>query len=420
MPDDCQKPTPEATLKSAGNGRRIGSIDALRGMVVFTMIFVNDLAGAPSRIVPDWMRHFHGKSGMTFVDLVFPGFLFVVGMSIPFALGGRLRRGEPAWKVGWHILARTLSLLLIGILMVNETPDSKRIGWSGNLWCILMYLAAIGAFSVVKTEHRGLRWAGVSLKALGWVGLIGLAAVFQGEDGHRIITLSPLTLHASWFGILGLIGWSYLVGALVYWLLRDQQTALLGAFVLLLCLYPADRTGVWGDFWLGRFVGIGDTLGSLPSICVAGILLASILVSPQMAKTGVRVRFCLLFIAGCAAGAWLLGGLYGINKNEETPSWCLWACAITAGLWLLFYFITDERPVGWVSKPLMLAGENVLLAYLISEMLPSLVEWIGLGGWYGGLAEQNLAGAVARSAGCSVVILSLTAGLNRLGFWLRL
>ena len=79
---------------------RIASIDALRGFVMFTMIFVNDLAGAPKNIVPDWMAHFSDRhkdgSGMTFVDLVFPAFLFIVGMSIPFALGPRLKKGDSA------------------------------------------------------------------------------------------------------------------------------------------------------------------------------------------------------------------------------------------------------------------------------------------------------------------------------------
>jgi hypothetical protein len=60
---------------------------------MFMMIFVDDLAGA-GEIVPDWMVHFsdrHPKgSGMTFVDLVFPAFLFLVGMSVPFALGARI------------------------------------------------------------------------------------------------------------------------------------------------------------------------------------------------------------------------------------------------------------------------------------------------------------------------------------------
>ena len=56
---------------------RITSIDALRGLVMFLMIFVNDLAGA-GKLVPNWMVHFsdrhRGGSGMTFVDLVFPAF----------------------------------------------------------------------------------------------------------------------------------------------------------------------------------------------------------------------------------------------------------------------------------------------------------------------------------------------------------
>src|SRR6185436_11100232 len=62
-----------------GSSNRILSLDALRGFVMFTMIYVNDIAGAPDNIVPPWMKHFHGKSGMTFVDLVFPAFLFIVG-----------------------------------------------------------------------------------------------------------------------------------------------------------------------------------------------------------------------------------------------------------------------------------------------------------------------------------------------------
>src|SRR5262245_36468543 len=85
---------------------RITSVDALRGFVMFMMIFVNDLAGAGA-VVPDWMVHFsdrhRGGSGMTFVDLVFPAFLFIVGMSIPFALGARLAKNEPGWKIFGHV-----------------------------------------------------------------------------------------------------------------------------------------------------------------------------------------------------------------------------------------------------------------------------------------------------------------------------
>src|SRR4051812_37752061 len=64
---------------------RYASVDALRGVVMFVMLYVNDVAGV--RHIPWWMKHYDetGSNGMTFVDWVFGGFLFIVGMSIPLA-----------------------------------------------------------------------------------------------------------------------------------------------------------------------------------------------------------------------------------------------------------------------------------------------------------------------------------------------
>jgi heparan-alpha-glucosaminide N-acetyltransferase len=73
-----ESPTPGSI--NVGSAR-ITSINTLRGLLMFAMIFANDLVSGSDRIVPPWMKHFHGKNGMTFVDMVFPAFLFVVGMS---------------------------------------------------------------------------------------------------------------------------------------------------------------------------------------------------------------------------------------------------------------------------------------------------------------------------------------------------
>src|SRR5205814_9594266 len=97
------------TVAPACPSGRIVSVDALRGYVMFTMIYVNDIAGVPDEIVPPWTKHFHGKSGMTFVDLVFPAFLFIVGMSIPFGPGARLARCAALWEVILHMFVRTLA-----------------------------------------------------------------------------------------------------------------------------------------------------------------------------------------------------------------------------------------------------------------------------------------------------------------------
>ncbi len=416
------------TVAPACSSSRIVSVDALRGFVMFTMIYVNDIAGAPDKIVPPWMKHFHGKSGMTFVDLVFPAFLFIVGMSIPFGLGARLIKGEALWRIVLHILTRTLALLAIGIMMVNETPDSKVMGWSAALWSTLMFLFAILAFCTIcprsgvtdETKLRTWRHLSLALRVVGFVGLAWLAFAFRGENDRRIITVSPISIHTEWYGILGLIGWAYLVSSIVYLMFRGNRVALLGCVVLLICLYPADRNGVFENFMLAHYVGIGETLGSQASITTAGMLLASILLAPDTTTVRARIRFTLLFMGGFAAAALLLNPLYGINKNNATPSWCLWSCAITALFWLAFYWMADIQHVGLIAKPFSTAGQNVLLAYLLSEMLPSALSVLHFGGWYGHLAESNLACAMARSTVCAAVILVTTALLNRAGFRLKL
>jgi heparan-alpha-glucosaminide N-acetyltransferase len=430
MPSDPAKAT------SARQGSRITSIDALRGFVMFTMIFVNDLAGAPEKLVPDWMVHFsdrhkHG-SGMTFVDLVFPGFLFIVGMSIPFALGSRISKGEPVWKTFGHVLVRTLALLGIGILMVHETPDSDVMGWSGSLWCTLMYLAAILAFCSISSPRAatpaadsgkktdGLKIFNVCLRVAGMAALVWLAFAFRDRKGHGIISLSPLQLHTSWYGILGLIAWAYLMASIVYLIFRGRRTAILGCMVVLMCLFAADKKGAFDDFWLSHIVGIGEMLGSQAAITVGGLLLGSILVAADVTTLRARAKFTFWFAAGCAAAALCLQPLYGISKNSATPSWCLWSCAITAGLWFFFYLVCDVRPVKTISRPLALAGQNVLLTYLFSEMLPGLLDVLHLGDWYDSLSEASLLSAVARSALCGIVLLLLTVGLNRVGFRLKL
>lgn len=408
---------------------RLVSIDALRGFVMLMMIFVNDLAGA-GKIVPDWMVHFSDRhprgSGMTFVDLVFPAFLFIVGISIPFALGGRIAKGQSLLRILGHVAVRTLSLLFVGILMVHETPDTTAMGWSGNWWCVLMYLSAILAFcsflppaTASESGRKHRRTAGLWVRLAGLAALVGLAFTFRDAKGNGIITLAPFFVNTSWYGILGLIGWAYLVTALVYLTFRANRTAILGCMVLLMCVFAADKKGLFQGFWLSSIVGIGQTLGSLPAIAVCGLLLGSMLTATDRTSFKARTTFIFWLTAAFSAAALLLNRSYGISKNLATPSWCLWACAITASLWFGFYLISEVRPVKTISRPLELAGQNVLLAYLISEMLPGLLEALHLSDSYGQLAA-TLPFAIARSTCCAFVILLASTSLNRIGFRLKL
>jgi heparan-alpha-glucosaminide N-acetyltransferase len=413
----------------AARPARITSIDALRAFVMFMMLFVNDLSSA-GKMVPDWMVHFSdrhpGGSGMTFVDLVFPAFLFIVGMSIPFAPGGRLGKGEPRWKVFGHVAARSVSLVAIGILMVHGTPESAALGWSGDWWCVLMYLAAMAAFSLFGTRRLdpkagwdALRVINATVRVIGIVALVWLAFAFRGANGQRIITLAPFSIDAEWYGILGLIGWAYFVAAIVFLVCRGNRTAILGCMMLLMCLFVADRQGAFEGFWLSNVLEIGEVVGSQAAIVVGGLLLGSMLAAPDMSAPKARAKFTFWFAAGCAAAALLMVRPWGISKNDATPAWCFWACAVTAALWYGFYLVCDVHPVKIISRPLALAGQNVLLAYLISEMLPSVGSALRVDESYDHLAT-GLASGIARAALCGVIILLLSTGLNCLGFRLKL
>ena len=410
--------------------RRVISVDALRGLVMFAMIFVNDLAGADH--VPAWMKHFHGPNGMTFVDLVFPAFLFIVGLSIPLAMASRPGRGGN-WTAIGHILVRTLALLAIGIMMVNSDlqpplgPDSAKMGWSATWWTTLTYLSAILSFCSIApggkraaAEKRILwRRVTVALRLLGIGLMIFLALSYRSGNGKHLLQLRPFFIRHSWYGILGVIGWAYLVASVAYFIFRNRRTALLGCVALVMCLYPAGNMGTFDGLWIAHHMNL-SALGSRAAISVAGVLLGSILVTPDTAAHQSRIRFTLLYIAGFAAAAVLLHRQWGISKEAGTPSWCFWACAITAAIWLGFYLISDV--LGWspVVKPLAIAGRNVLLAYLLSEMMESAFDLLHINNWYQHLAEPNLTHAIARSAGCGVVILALTAVINRVGFRVKL
>src|ERR1043165_3383852 len=206
---------PQQTTPPVSAGERISSLDTLRGLDILVMIFVNDLAGVQG--APAWMKHIspHDADGMTFVDVVFPAFLFIVGTAIPFAIGKRLEQGESLWRVWRHILTRTLSLLIIGVFMVNEESISAEGVLSPPLWSLLMYIGVILVWNTLprlpgrkRTLMIGLRLAGVAL-------LIPLALLYRGSGEPGLIEMRP-----QWWGRLGLIGWAYLVARVVYTALR--------------------------------------------------------------------------------------------------------------------------------------------------------------------------------------------------------
>jgi heparan-alpha-glucosaminide N-acetyltransferase len=205
---------------------RVLAIDAFRGITILVMIFVNTLAGV--RGMPAWMEHAPADmDGMTFPDVVFPAFLFIVGMSIPFAMAQRLAAGDSGGQLARHVLVRAAGLLVFGVFMVNaeEGYNEAAMGMSIHLWSLLFYVCAILVWAVYRFENKAVA---MTLRVVGLAGLIALALAFRGgPDGG-------LRLAPQWWGILGLIGWAYLYAVGAWTLARGRLLPL--TMLMLACV----------------------------------------------------------------------------------------------------------------------------------------------------------------------------------------
>lgn len=120
---------------------RIASVDIFRALTMLLMIFVNDMAGLAN--IPGWMKHTAADvDGMGLSDVVFPAFLFIVGLSIPHALRACFAKGETKGRIAVHILLRSLALIIMGFFLVNlENIQPDGLVISKHVYAIFLILA---------------------------------------------------------------------------------------------------------------------------------------------------------------------------------------------------------------------------------------------------------------------------------------
>ena len=130
--------------------RRNGAIDMLRGLTMFLMVIVNDFWTV--RDIPHWMHHAGTNDDfMGLADIVFPMFLFAMGLSIPYAIERRFAKGKSGESTVAHILSRTLALLLMGVFIVNsEGGFAPLLGYRKALYWVLM---VTGFFLIWRSFH---------------------------------------------------------------------------------------------------------------------------------------------------------------------------------------------------------------------------------------------------------------------------
>ncbi|MFB9076909.1 DUF5009 domain-containing protein [Flavobacterium procerum] len=338
--------------------KRIISIDALRGITIFVMIFVNELASVSN--IPQWMKHMPADAdAMTFVDLVFPAFLFIVGMSVPFAFNVRLIKGDSTKIIWAHTLKRALALVVIGVFMVNAEYgyDASKMIITPALWGLLAYTLPIPIWN--RYSESFPVWLKNILQYGGILILIVLCFLYVQDTGERGMT-------PKWWGILGLIGWAYFFTVLYYWLVSGNLWAIIGFLVF--CVLLNSFNLIEGSFvqnisWLS-FIAGHLTHASL----VASGVIISLLFFDKKNKPMINwpvIGFIVLFVLTAV----LLRPYFGISKIKGTPSWTMFSAAIcTAVYYFLFWLIEIKKQTKW-TEFFMPAAANPLLIYILPGII---------------------------------------------------
>ena len=302
---------------------RIQSIDVFRALTMLLMIFVNDLWTLKG--VPNWMEHSKTfEDFMGLADVVFPCFLFIVGMSVPFAIQRRVEKGDSNFKIASHIGIRTFALLLMGIFTVNlGSLDAKLTGISEPVFEILMVLGFFLCWNVYPIgKEKRKQFISIGLQTLGFIVLIALAYIYRsklGSDGQ------VHWLRIKWWGILGLIGWAYGLTALIYLFIKDNIILIAFAWLFFTAFNLAGHAGIFGMHSDISPIELIPGNGAFQSFALAG-LIGSLVIN--YSPSFFLKRMSLLFGLGTGMLAiwFVFHHWFIISKNLATPVWIFFSC----------------------------------------------------------------------------------------------
>jgi predicted acyltransferase len=314
---------------------RLRSLDALRG---FDMLWIVGLAALVREVArltdvawidlcAEQLEHVPWE-GLRAYDLVFPLFMFLAGMSVPYAITARISRGEETSKIFFGIVRRVVLLVILGAvyngLLQLEFEEQRYASVLGQIGI---------AYGIAATTYLWTRsWTGrwfVCLLILGGVAAMQLMVPVP-EVGAGVLTPE---------GIIN--GW-------------------------------IDRRYLPGRLHGGAF----DPEGWLSILSASALVLWGVLVGEAVKNRGSRPRaglaVGLLFAGGLAiASGWICWEMgYPPIKAAWTTTFNLLAGGICVWLFLLFHLTIDTLPrLNW-SLPLQVVGANPLTIYLAHRIVP--------------------------------------------------
>ena len=321
--------------------QRLLSLDFFRGLTVATMILVNN-PGSWGHIYSP-LEHAEWN-GCTPTDLVFPFFLFIVGVSIAYAMGSKKLDPSTHSKTILKALKRGLILFGLGLLLAFFPRDFGKF------------------FEDPLAPFQTLRIPGV-LQRIGIVFFISAVIFLKASEKNifRILILILLTYWAlmTFVPVPG-IGYANL----------EKETNL-GAWL--------DRT-ILTEAHLWKSAKTWDPegiLSTLPAIATGlfGVLVGIYLKRKEVEPaTKIAWLFTVGFAAVCAGLLWDLQ--FPINKALWTSSYVLYAGGLATIVLALCYWIIDVNNYNKFTKPFVVYGVNAITVFFVSGLMPRLVNMI--------------------------------------------
>lgn len=320
---------------------RIAAVDALRGLAIAGMILVNN-PGSWSHVYAPML---HAKwHGWTPTDIIFPLFIFIVGIAAAYSLPRQLEKGIARREVMRHALVRAAKLVMLGWFLAVFYYDFSQPDYSW--WqSRLLDIRIPGVL-----QRIGLVFALTACLLL-WLGKRGLAVAFVAS------------LSAYWL-LMASVPYSTAEGQTYagQWAFGNSLSAWLDHQVLgPNHVYYANATPFSFDP-----EGILSTLPAVAT-CISGVLTGMFLKSARdtAAKAGTLMVWG---VVGIAIG-YALSPLVPINKALWTPSYVMLSSGCALVLLSVLLYVMDVRHSQRWAKPLIICGANSIAFYMLAGVL---------------------------------------------------
>ena len=379
------------------------------------MIWVNDFWTLNN--IPKWLKHaMTGEDYLGFSDVIFPWFLFVLGMSIPFSFENRINKGEHIFTMWTHIILRTIALIVMGLFHMNMEMYNHDISYlSKPIYVIISTIAFFMIWNIYPIKP-GKRWdiGYKSIRFTGVIILIIMFLLFSGKDyeGNEI----GFAIH--WWGILGLIGWVYLIAASAFLFIRNSIVAAFIAFFVCIVLNIISSSGIPYNIFSWQSAHWIPGSGGLQALAFGGIIVSLLLMKNRTNKN-IKNLYVTLFCFGVVSlvSGFLLRNYFVLNKNLGTPTWVMISLSTAIFLFICLHWLTDVKKILSWYEYIKIAGTATLTCYLIPYFFYSFRTLVGLA-----LPEFLRTGilGLVKSFLYSLLIISICWGLKKVKIQLKI